>query len=292
MTFEQQPVHRQLFASQILAKAGVTGNSALLTAFARVERERFLGPPPWFYSDFSTYRELASGDPVVLYQDMLVALDTGRHVNNGVPSLHASALSQVGVGAGEHVIHVGAGTGYYTAILSELVGPAGRVTAIEYDQALAEQATDNLRNYRNVDVVQGDGTLFPQHDADVVYVNFALDYPAAAWVDKLAPGDRLLFPLGVPAVSDAGTSLPFTGMAGLLLVERRESGFGANFLQPVSFVFAEGQEPPPPGRREGLEAAFRRRKAGLVRQLRWRRPAETEEEWYSEAEWGLSLQDP
>ncbi len=291
MTFEQQPVHRQVFASQILAKAGVTGNSALLTAFARVERERFLGPPPWFYSDFSTYRELASGDPVVLYQDMLVALDTARHVNNGVPSLHASALSKVGVGSGEHVVHIGAGTGYYTAILCELVGPTGRVTAVEYDQALAEQAKHNLRDYRNVDVVQGDGASFPHHEADVVYVNFALDHPAAAWVDRLAPGGRLLFPLGIPAMSEAGEDLPFTGAAGLLLVQRRESGFSANFLQPVSFVFAEGQAPPPPGRREGLQAAFRRRMAAQVKQLRWRRQPE-EDEWYSEEEWGLSLREP
>jgi len=35
--------------------------------------------------------------------------------------------------AGEHVVHVGAGVGYYTAILAHMVGGSGRVTAIEFD---------------------------------------------------------------------------------------------------------------------------------------------------------------
>lgn len=290
MTFEEQPVHRQLFASQVLAKAGVTGNLPLLTAFAKVERERFLGPPPWFYNDFANYRELASGDPVVLYQDVLVALDRDRHINNGVPSLHASALDQLAIGAGERIVHAGAGTGYYTAILAELVGPAGRVTAVEYDGELAERARRNLCAYPNVELVQGNGTLFPQGEADVIYVNFAIDHPAAAWVDHLPLDGRLLFPLGVPALDEHGKALSFSRKAGFLLVDRRETGFGARFLQPVSFIFAEGQEPSPPGRWEGLYAAFQRRIAHKVRQLRWRRPPGPDE-WYCEEMWGLSLQE-
>ncbi|HEV7436731.1 MAG TPA: methyltransferase domain-containing protein [Pseudorhizobium sp.] len=290
MTFEEQPIHRQLFASQVLAKAGVRGDGALLSAFAKVERERFFGPPPWFYSDFANYRELASGDPVVLYQDMLVALDRTRHVNNGVPSLHASALNEIGVGAGEQVVHVGAGTGYFTAILAELVGPAGRVTAIEFDSTLAEQARVNLASYPQVEVIQGDGTQFPKTEVNVIYVNFALDHPAPAWVENLAPRGRLLFPLGIPALDDSGTQLPFTRIGGFLLIVREDPGFSARFLQPVSFVWAEGQEPSPVGRRERLEAAFRRRNGRQVRQLRWRRPPDADE-WYSEEDWGLSLQE-
>ncbi|MCJ8519140.1 protein-L-isoaspartate(D-aspartate) O-methyltransferase [Pseudorhizobium tarimense] len=286
MTFEDQPIHRQLFASQVLAKAGVKGDGPLLSAFAKVERERFFGPPPWFYSDFSNYRELASGDPVVLYQDMLVALDRNRHVNNGVPSLHASALSQIGVGAGEHVAHIGAGTGYFTAILAELVGPTGRVTAVEYDPSLAQQARQNLSGYPQVEVIEGDGTQFPRMEVDVVYVNFALDHPASAWVANLAPRGRLLFPLGIPAIDGQGKQLPFTRMGGFLLIVREETGFSARFLQPVSFVWAEGQEPPPTGRHECLEAAFRSRTASEVKQLRWHQPPEPGE-WYSEEEWGL-----
>jgi len=42
--------------------------------------------------------------------------------------------------AGEHVVHIGAGVGYYTAILAKLVGAEGRVTAIEFDAELAARA--------------------------------------------------------------------------------------------------------------------------------------------------------
>jgi protein-L-isoaspartate(D-aspartate) O-methyltransferase len=41
---------------------------------------------------------------------------------------------------GEQVLHLGCGTGYYTAIIAELVGSAGRVTAVEIDATLARKA--------------------------------------------------------------------------------------------------------------------------------------------------------
>jgi protein-L-isoaspartate(D-aspartate) O-methyltransferase len=56
-------------------------------------------------------------------------------------------------------VHIGAGTGYYSAILAELVGTPGRITAIEHDAALAALATRNLAARRNVEVLQADGTV-------------------------------------------------------------------------------------------------------------------------------------
>ena len=76
----------------------------------------------------------------MLYQDLVIALDPARGVNNGSPSLHAKLLEALGPKPGEHIVHVGAGAGYYSAILAELVGPTGRVTAVEFDAALAERA--------------------------------------------------------------------------------------------------------------------------------------------------------
>jgi protein-L-isoaspartate O-methyltransferase len=40
------------------------------------------------------------------------------------------------------VAHVGAGLGYYSAILAEVVGSTGEVTAIEIDPGLAERASE------------------------------------------------------------------------------------------------------------------------------------------------------
>ena len=54
-------------------------------------------------------------------------------------SIHCAAPA-----SGEHVVHIGTGTGYYTAILAHLVGPSGWVTGIEYDCELAARAKANL----------------------------------------------------------------------------------------------------------------------------------------------------
>lgn len=289
MAFEDEPVHRQIYAKQILAKAGVARNDRLLAAFAKVPREEFIGSPPWVYKDFHNYREMASADPVVLYQDMLIGIDTARGVNNGMPSLHAAALHALGIREGETVAHLGAGTGYYSAIIAELVGPSGRVIAVEYDEALAEKARENLGRYANVQLIQGDGTEWPEEDADVVYANFALDHPPEAWIDNLAIYGRALFPLGVPAIEN-GRPTGFTRWAGFLMIDRRPSGFGAKFLQPVSFVWVEGQVPPPEGRHQRLADAFRSRRGFQVRSFRWQTPP-GREEWYGEEDWGLSFEE-
>ena len=64
-----------------------------------------------------------------------------------------------------------AGVGYYTAILAELVGATGRMTAIEYDAELAARATANFAQTPHVRVVHGDGTRVLFEPADVIYVN-------------------------------------------------------------------------------------------------------------------------
>jgi protein-L-isoaspartate(D-aspartate) O-methyltransferase len=93
------------------------------------------------------------------------------------------------------VVHIGAGTGYYTAILAELVGANGNVVGYEIETSLAEQARRNLRHLENVVVHTGspsDGFL-PR--SDVIYVNAAATHPLPEWLDALNSGGRLIFPL-------------------------------------------------------------------------------------------------
>jgi protein-L-isoaspartate(D-aspartate) O-methyltransferase len=291
MNVEQPPAHRRIYALQILAKAGVEDNERLLEAFVAVPREKFAGQPPWAMNDLVTgsYRVLSSRDPVVLYQDILVGLDTEKGINNGSPSLHAGALDALGIREGETVVHMGCGTGYYTAIMAELAGPSGRVIAVDYDEALAGRAKSNLAGYRNVEVIHGNAAEWPRQDADVVYANFALDHPPAAWIDNLAMSGRLLFPLGIPAGESKGNG-SFSRHAAFLMIDRQTRGYGARFLLPVSFIWAEGLEPTPPGRHAGLEVAFRARGLRRVRSFRWRRPP-TDAEWYGEEGWGRSFDE-
>ena len=186
-----------------LASAGT--DRRLENAFAAIPRESFLGSGQWrILTPWSPYTPVPERDPALIYQDVVVALDEERGVNNGSPSLHARWMHLVSPSRGEKVAHIGAGTGYYTAILAELVGEDGYVTAVEYDAGRAESAKENLKDRRNVDVVHADGRAWPKDPTDVVYVNFATPRPADAWIDNLAVGGRLIFPLGVPREGPRG----------------------------------------------------------------------------------------
>jgi len=93
------------------------------------------------------------------------------------------------------VVHIGAGTGYYTAILAHIVGLSGRVTGIEYEPELAARAKTNFATYPNVEIVEGDGTLVSFDTADVIYVNAGCTRPVESWLERLADGGRLILPM-------------------------------------------------------------------------------------------------
>ena len=89
-----------------------------------------------------SYIDTPSADPIYLYQNALVALDTEKGINNGEPFLHAAWIGAVSPQPGEMVTHIGAGMGYYSAILSMLVLPGGRVHAFEIEEKLAAAARE------------------------------------------------------------------------------------------------------------------------------------------------------
>jgi protein-L-isoaspartate(D-aspartate) O-methyltransferase len=185
--------HREFYARLIVNRAG-SGNERLIDAFATVERERFVGPGPWRVFTGAGYISTITDDPKVLYQDILVGLASDRGINNGEPSLHARAIAACAPKPGEQVVHVGAGTGYYTAVLAHMVAPVGRVVGYEIEADLAGRASSNLAGLNaTVAVASGtDGSLPP---ADVIYVSAGATHPVRTWLEALNPGGRLLFPL-------------------------------------------------------------------------------------------------
>ncbi len=161
MTPTELRIVRHAYAKQILAEAHVT-DSRIESAFAEVPREDFLGPGPWqILRLLSGYAPTPEADPVYLYVDQVVGLVPERHINNGQPSLHARLIAGAQIREGEQVIHIGAGTGYYTAIMAHLVGATGTVTAIECDTTLAARARESLARCSNVRVIEADGAATP-----------------------------------------------------------------------------------------------------------------------------------
>jgi len=68
------------------------------------------------------YEQTPSDDPIWLYEDVPVGIMPEIRLNNGQPSFVVSLISVGRLQAGERVAHISAGQGYYTAVMSRLVG--------------------------------------------------------------------------------------------------------------------------------------------------------------------------
>src|SRR4030088_1299270 len=86
------------------------------------------------------------------------------------PEVVALMLEQLDPQPGDHVLEIGAGTGYNAALLAHLVGDTGHVVTLDIDEDLVLGAREHLRNagYGQVTVVQTEGALgySPQHAYD------------------------------------------------------------------------------------------------------------------------------
>ncbi len=244
------------YYAQLIAGRGGASDPRVIDAFAVTPRERFVGDGPWTVFNFAGgYIDTPSGDPAWLYQDVLVALSRSQGINNGAPSLHARCLDGLALQPGETVLHVGAGTGYYTSILASLVGPTGSVLAYEIEPALLEKAKANLAEQANVSLhgISGTGGTLPACDA--IYVNAGSTHPVDMWLDALRPGGRLLFPL-----------TPDRGLGGMLMVSRGAAGhWPARFLCAAAFIPCDGARDPQTAR--ALADAFGQQNLWTVRTL-------------------------
>jgi len=246
----EMEVVRRVYAKQVMARA-MLDDSRLESAFAQIRREDFLGRGPWsLISPFGVYVRTPSSDPVYLYMDMVIGIIPERLLNNGQPSAHATWIASAAPNLGDHVVHVGAGTGYYSAIMAQLVGGKGKVTAVEFDAGLAAQARANLSSFSNAQVLDGDGTVMSFGKAEIIYVNAGATRPVEAWLDGLAEGGRLILPLTTDGYPNASRGAVFR-------FERRKDEFLAKWVSPVSIFPCEGARDPES--EHALSGAFEKR---------------------------------
>jgi protein-L-isoaspartate(D-aspartate) O-methyltransferase len=265
---------RTFYARLVAGNAGVH-DERIIAAFESAPREQFVGPGPWqVFALSGGYIETPSDDPAYLYQDVLVAISKDRRLNNGQPSLHARCLAALQPGPGETVVHIGAGAGYYTALLAALVGATGSVSAYEIEGDLAERASANLQGMPNVKIHNISGCEAKLDACDVIYVNAGATHPLDAWLDALRPNGRLLFPL-----------TPDQGMGGMLLVTRNGDRFAARIVCAAMFVPCLGARDPDMAQR--LATAFARGDAKNVQSLH-RRTVPDGSCWCSGENWWLS----
>lgn len=202
---------RQSMVDHQLRARDIT-DAEVLAAFARVPRHRFV-PPALEHLAYSD-EPLPIGYAQTISQPYVVALMSQL----AKPKRHGRALD------------VGVGSGYQTAVLAEL---CDEVYGIEIVAPLAEAATRRLieLGYKNVEVRAGDGYRgWPEHAPfDAIIVAAAADHVPQPLVDQLAPGGRLVLPLG-------------QGWQELVVIEKQDDG-GIRRLDygPVAFVPMTGE---------------------------------------------------
>ena len=180
-------------------------------------------------------------------------------------------------------MHIGAGQGYYTAVIAHLVGSSGKVTAIEYEEDLAIRAATNLSAFGNVRVVHADGFTISLEPSDVIYVNAGAVRPANPWLDAMKDGGRLVLPLSVSYTTSAGHAMT---KGAIFLIERKGDDYQAQWKSQTGIYPCVG------ARDEVSEAALANafEKGGWEKVTRLYRTSEIEEArcWVRGPDWSLA----
>ncbi len=156
----------------------------------------------------------------VAYTDRAIPLGNGRSLNP--PLTTGQMLVAADVRIADHVLIVGAATGYLAAILARL---AARVVALESDDMLADQALETVGILANVTVVRGPLAAGWAKAApySLIIVDGAVQHIPDTFAAQLAPGGRL-----VTALDDRGVAR----------IARGEASNGEISLMPLSDVEA------------------------------------------------------
>lgn len=168
-------------------RAGGVTDAPILARMRAIPRENFVDPGR---------RDVAYVDDI----QWLGGRASGRFM--AAPATLAKLIKLADLDAGDHVLDIGAATGYSTAVMAGLVAS---VTGLERDTNLAATAAANLAalGLGNTRVVAGDVDRLGNAHFDVIIVQGALDSVPPAFLDLLRPGGRLVALIRSGAVSVA-----------------------------------------------------------------------------------------
>lgn len=176
---------RQKMVDNQIRTSDVTSHS-VLKAFLSVAREDFVPQPA---------RALA-------YVDTDIEIAPGRYLASAAPV--AKLLQAARITRSDVVLEIGTGSGYVTAILSQL---AGSVVSVEADAALAAAASERLSagGYDNAAVVTGDFAAGYANDApyDLVFINGSVEEIPQSLFAQLREGGRLVTVVGSGGAAQA-----------------------------------------------------------------------------------------
>ena len=173
-TLRDRMVERQIAARGL-------DDPKLLAAFRAVPREQFVS------ADYAGYA----------YQDSPLPIESGQTISQ--PYIVALTIYAAGIGPGDKVLEVGAGSGYAAAVIGQI---AGEIVAVERHHELVELARQRMKRlgYGNVQIFEGDGTLGWPLEApfDAIVAAASGSHVPQSWIAQLKLGGRIVMPLGSP----------------------------------------------------------------------------------------------
>ena len=204
---QSQAAARRRMVNEQVAARGVK-NPRVLAAMRTVPRHRFV--PPALVSR--------------AYDDSPMPIGHGQTISQ--PFIVAHMTEALDIQRLHNVLEIGTGSGYQAAVLGEL---ARTVYTIEIVPELARGAAATLKalGYSNVHVRAGDGYAgWPEHSPfDRIMLTAAPEEIPRPLIDQLAPGGRLLAPVGEQGA-----------VQWLTIVEKTPQGVTQRRTLPVRFV--------------------------------------------------------
>lgn len=205
LSVDQEAARRQMVSS---IRARGVRDEAVLAALGAVERHRFV-------PGMSAY---------AAYELKSLPIGSGQNITD--PYLVAVMCELLELKRGERVLEIGTGSGYHAAVLSKMVG---EVYTIEILKPLAAAAEERLRELGcdNVKVRCGNGYLGWSEYApyDAVILTAAPPEPPQELIRQLAPGGRMLVPIG-----------EWPANQNLTLIRKSEDGvISSETVKPVRF---------------------------------------------------------
>ena len=171
---------REAMVERQLQRRGISERK-ILDAFRAVPREKFVAD------------EVAH----LAYEDHPLPIEAGQTISQ--PYIVALMIEAAAIEPDDKILEVGSGSGYAAAVISQI---AEKVIGIERQHELVEPARERLGKlgYHKVEIVEGDGTRGWPAEApyDAILVAASGSHLPKSLIEQLAPGGRLVMPIGEP----------------------------------------------------------------------------------------------
>ena len=188
-----------------------------------LERENYLRTPQVRKAMEEVDRRdfVRTSDKLSAYDDTPLSIGQGQTIS--APHMVVMMLEELKLSENDNLLEIGSGCGYHAAVASRLVS---KVTTIERIPYIYELACENLENYDNIEIVNGDGSrgFMDNSPYQKIMVTCGAPRVPPPLIDQLEMGGLMVIPVGGRVAQE------------LLTVERTAEGISVIRRPGVAFV--------------------------------------------------------